>query len=141
MNILNVRCRATAIRYAWSVVTPRTTSKPVVVAFCRNFATHRDDFDFSTRSSLSRGFDSKHSADPKHESVGPFQLGLSQQALRTGKKVPKWSELDTKGKGRCHRIASYAYTQYAFNFDQSFGRQPGRRTLASSSLVLVYQLC
>ncbi|KAJ2928921.1 hypothetical protein H1R20_g8199, partial [Candolleomyces eurysporus] len=99
MNILNVRCRATALRYTWSVVTPRTTSKPVVAGFSRNYATHRDDFDFATGgSSLARGFDSKRSADPKHESVGPFQLGLSQQALRTGKKVPKWSELDTKGK-------------------------------------------
>ncbi|RXW14542.1 hypothetical protein EST38_g11313 [Candolleomyces aberdarensis] len=71
----------------------------MVAGFSRNYATHRDDFDFATGgSSLARGFESKRSADPKHESVGPFQLGLSQQALRTGKKVPKWSELDTKGK-------------------------------------------
>ncbi|TFK23088.1 hypothetical protein FA15DRAFT_555821, partial [Coprinopsis marcescibilis] len=34
----------------------------------------------------------------KHDSVGPFQLGLSQQALRTGQKQPKWSQLDAKGK-------------------------------------------
>ncbi|KAG2023853.1 hypothetical protein CC2G_001460 [Coprinopsis cinerea AmutBmut pab1-1] len=71
----------------------------------------RSNFDFSTSSSsssssgsssrISQTFDGlgKHtSTDARHDSVGPFQLGLSQQALRTGQKLPKWSELDTKGK-------------------------------------------
>ncbi|TEB39346.1 hypothetical protein FA13DRAFT_1725330 [Coprinellus micaceus] len=100
MSIFHHQCRASALRCAKSAFRPRTTSSLVLLCgLKRTFATHRDDLDFSTRGSpLSNTLDSKRGAEPKHESVGPFQLGLSQQALRTGKKIPKWSELDTKGK-------------------------------------------
>ena len=103
MSIFHHQCRASALRCAKSAFRPRTTSSLVLLRGAkRTFATHRDDLDFSTRGSpLSNTLDSKRGAEPKHESVGPFQLGLSQQALRTGEKVPKWSELDTKGKGVC----------------------------------------
>lgn len=40
-----------------------------------------------------------HSAN-KDDSVGPFQLGISQAALRRGEKVKKWSELSVGGKGK-----------------------------------------
>ncbi|KAM6497970.1 TIM21 domain containing protein [Amanita muscaria] len=35
---------------------------------------------------------------PVRDTVGPFQLGISQDSLQQGKKVKKWSELGTGGK-------------------------------------------
>ncbi|KAH7927361.1 hypothetical protein BV22DRAFT_974095, partial [Leucogyrophana mollusca] len=37
-------------------------------------------------------------ATQRDDSVGPFQLGLSQASLNRGEKVKKWSELSTGGK-------------------------------------------
>ncbi|KAF5337035.1 hypothetical protein D9611_003212 [Ephemerocybe angulata] len=97
MSILHHRCRASALRQAWSVLNSKPASRAGAPSFKRTFANQHNDFDFATRgSTLSQA--SKRSPEQKHESVGPFQLGLSSEALRTGKKVPKWSELDTKGK-------------------------------------------
>ena len=36
----------------------------------------------------------------REDSVGPFQLGISQAALRRGEKAKKWSELSVGGKGK-----------------------------------------
>ncbi|KAF9243861.1 TIM21-domain-containing protein [Melanogaster broomeanus] len=44
------------------------------------------------------GFATKLHSRPREESVGPFQLGLSQAPLKRGEKVKKWSELSTGGK-------------------------------------------
>ncbi|KAF8168263.1 TIM21-domain-containing protein [Crassisporium funariophilum] len=56
--------------------------------------------DFGERSQLlSESLDTRRrSSEPKHDNVGPFQLGLSPSALRKGEKVPKWAELSTGGK-------------------------------------------
>ncbi|KAF5356024.1 hypothetical protein D9756_004200 [Leucocoprinus leucothites] len=66
----------------------------------RKLATQRDNVNLDTqRSPLSQSLDtgrSRSSARP--ESIGPFQLGISQQALRSGEKAKKWSELSTGGK-------------------------------------------
>ncbi|KXN83604.1 Mitochondrial import inner membrane translocase subunit tim21 [Leucoagaricus sp. SymC.cos] len=66
----------------------------------RNFATHRESVNLGSRAPhLSQSLDtgrSRSSARP--DTVGPFQLGISQQALRGGEKVKKWSELSTGGK-------------------------------------------
>jgi hypothetical protein len=52
---------------------------------------------------LSSSLDTKQRGNPRvHDSVGPFQLGVSQAALRNGERVKKWSELSTKGKGELH---------------------------------------
>jgi import inner membrane translocase subunit TIM21 len=58
--------------------------------------------DFGQKSQLlSESLDGqqKRTSGPKHDTVGPFQLGLSQQALRKEKPLKKWSELSTGGKG------------------------------------------
>ncbi|KAH9487090.1 Mitochondrial import inner membrane translocase subunit tim21 [Psilocybe cubensis] len=55
--------------------------------------------DFGEKSKLlGESLDTRQRSEPKHDTVGPFQLGLSQQALRKGEKIPKWSELSTGGK-------------------------------------------
>ncbi|PPQ62806.1 hypothetical protein CVT24_000500 [Panaeolus cyanescens] len=54
--------------------------------------------DFGNKSQLLSDANKQRTTDPKHEHVGPFQLGLSPSALKNGKKVPKWSELSTTGK-------------------------------------------
>ena len=89
--------------YCWSRTTNnlRSLSRPLVaLAFpSRRYATRRDNLDFSEPGSLlSHSLDTNRS-EAKHDTVGPFQLGLSQAALRKGEKVPKWSELSTGGKG------------------------------------------
>lgn len=65
----------------------------------RKYATHHN-MDFGGKSKLLSELESKQrSSDAKHDTVGPFQLGLSQSALRKGEKPRKWSELSTSGKG------------------------------------------
>lgn len=67
----------------------------------RNYVTHRDSINLDTGSStLAQSLNGKQTrSSPSHDSVGPFQLGLSQSALRNGEKVKKWSELSSTGKG------------------------------------------
>ena len=89
--------------YRWSQTTNnlRSLSRPLVALASpsRRYATRRDNLDFSEPGSLlSHSLDTNRS-EAKHDTVGPFQLGLSQTALRKGEKVPKWSELSTGGKG------------------------------------------
>lgn len=89
--------------YRWSQTTNnlRSLSRPLVALTfpLRRYATRRDNLDFSEQGSLlSHSLDTNRS-EAKHDTVGPFQLGLSQTALRKGEKVPKWSELSTGGKG------------------------------------------
>lgn len=38
----------------------------------------------------------------KEDSVGPFQLGISQATLRRGERAKKWSELSVGGKGKAY---------------------------------------
>ena len=53
----------------------------------------------STPSSLlTSALDQKQRASGREDSVGPFQLGISQAALRRGEKAKKWSELTVGGK-------------------------------------------
>ncbi|KDR84830.1 hypothetical protein GALMADRAFT_233247 [Galerina marginata CBS 339.88] len=55
--------------------------------------------DFGEKSKLMReSMDAGQGPERKHDHVGPFQLGLSQSALRKGEKIPKWAELSTGGK-------------------------------------------
>ncbi|KAF5312098.1 hypothetical protein D9619_003392 [Psilocybe cf. subviscida] len=66
----------------------------------RGYVTH-NSMDFGQKSQLlSETLDGqqKRTSGPKHDNVGPFQLGLSQQALRKEKPPKKWSELSTGGK-------------------------------------------
>lgn len=82
----------------------RITSKSAltfVVHPKRNYATP-NSMDFGEKSQLlSESMDSKQRSrsEPRHDNLGPFQLGLSQSALRKGEPVKKWSELSTGGKG------------------------------------------
>ncbi|TFY65918.1 hypothetical protein EVG20_g5169 [Dentipellis fragilis] len=61
----------------------------------RTFATQRDPVPSSL---LSQALDQKQRAARRDDSVGPFQLGLSQQSFGGDEKVKKWSELSTGGK-------------------------------------------
>ncbi|KAH6917548.1 TIM21-domain-containing protein [Coprinopsis sp. MPI-PUGE-AT-0042] len=112
MNIFALPCRSALLACAFRTTHASSSSSLHATAAVnslfkrgrRTYATHQDNFDFSTSGArVSQTLDGpgKHTtADQRHDSVGPFQLGLSQQALRTGQKLPKWSELDTKGKVR-----------------------------------------
>jgi len=64
------------------------------------FVTHRANV--NRQSPLSQSLDtgrSRSSTRSDSESIGPFHLGISQQALHGGEGVKKWSELSTGGKG------------------------------------------
>jgi len=56
------------------------------------------DFGDSKSQLLHDSSDKRQRSELKHDTVGPFQLGLSPSALRKGEKIPKWSELSTGGK-------------------------------------------
>lgn len=62
----------------------------------RKYAAHREP---SLSSTLSQSLDQTQRSGPKHDRVGPFQLGLAQRSLPQSEKVQKWSELSTGGKG------------------------------------------
>jgi import inner membrane translocase subunit TIM21 len=69
----------------------------------RYYATHRDTPTYvqpgvSSSSLLSQALDQKQRGVRREDSVGPFQLGLSQSSLDEGT-TKKWSELSPKGKG------------------------------------------
>jgi mitochondrial import inner membrane translocase subunit TIM21 len=76
-----------------------------IAAKCsRHYATHRDTPTYaqpglSTSSLLSQALDQKQRGARREDTVGPFQLGLSQPSLNKGT-AKKWSELSPKGKGR-----------------------------------------
>ncbi|KAF9229589.1 hypothetical protein BS17DRAFT_689985 [Gyrodon lividus] len=63
----------------------------------RGYALHRDA---SASSLLTSALDQKQRTSQlnREDSVGPFQLGISQASLRRGEKAKKWSELSTGGK-------------------------------------------
>ncbi|KAL4069433.1 TIM21-domain-containing protein [Scleroderma citrinum] len=64
---------------------------------CRRYATHRN---IPSSSLLTSALNQQqHSANLQREdSVGPFQLGISQASLKRGERVKRWSELSTSGK-------------------------------------------
>jgi hypothetical protein len=75
----------------------------------RNYATHGSfnmDFGSTDSSLLKKATSTRQTSEPKHDHVGPFQLGLSPASLRQGEKVPRWSELSTSGKGISSSIFS-----------------------------------
>ncbi|KAI0067762.1 hypothetical protein BV25DRAFT_1819182 [Artomyces pyxidatus] len=76
----------------------RCTSVPRRLS--RAYATHGDRaaFQSATASSLlSEALDQKQRRSQKHDTAGPFQLGLTQPSLE-GDNVKKWSELSKGGK-------------------------------------------
>jgi hypothetical protein len=66
----------------------------------RKYTTHKDSVNLDHQPShLSQALDTgRNRSSVRPDTVGPFQLGISQQALRSGEKVKKWSELGTGGK-------------------------------------------
>ncbi|KAI0283410.1 TIM21-domain-containing protein [Russula aff. rugulosa BPL654] len=75
----------------------------LIAAKCiRHYATHRDTPTYaqpglSTSSLLSQALDQKQRGARREDTVGPFQLGLSQPSFNEGT-AKKWSELSPKGK-------------------------------------------
>lgn len=70
----------------------------------RHYATHRDAPTYpqpgvGSSSLLSQALDQKQKGFRREDSVGPFQLGLSQPSYDHGT-AKKWSELSPKGKGQ-----------------------------------------
>jgi hypothetical protein len=61
----------------------------------RNYATRREALPSSL---LSQSLDLKPQSTRRDDTVGPFQLGLTQPTL-PDKKMKKWSELSASGKG------------------------------------------
>ncbi|KAF8887979.1 TIM21-domain-containing protein [Gymnopilus junonius] len=75
----------------------RSSSVCISARTRRKYVTHHN-MDFGEKSQLLRESEARHDTEPKHDHVGPFQLGLSQSTLRKQEKIPKWSELSTGGK-------------------------------------------
>ena len=79
--------------------------RSLIVAKCsRHYATHRDSPTHvqpgvSPSSLLSQALDQKQRRSRREDTVGPFQLGLSQPSFGEGT-TKKWSELSPKGKGQ-----------------------------------------
>jgi hypothetical protein len=79
--------------------------RSLIVAECsRYYATHRDSPTYvppsvSSSSLLSQALDQKQRRSGREDSVGPFQLGLSQPSFGEGT-PKKWSELSPKSKGQ-----------------------------------------
>jgi mitochondrial import inner membrane translocase subunit TIM21 len=76
----------------------------VVKLSSRHYATHRDAPIYQqpgvgSSSLLSQALDKKERGFRREDSVGPFQLGLSQPSFDNGT-AKKWSELSPKGKGQ-----------------------------------------
>jgi len=95
----------------------------------RNFATHRDSVNLDNRQSpLSQSpLDTGRSHSPlRPEPIGPFNLGISQRALRS-EGTKRWSELSTGGKGslsvhRPNAILAHAPFSHAYSFTyEKFG--------------------
>ena len=75
----------------------------VAVKCSRYYATRRDTPTYTqpgvgTSSLLTQALDQKQRGARRNDSVGPFQLGLSQPSFNEGA-AKKWSELSPKGKG------------------------------------------
>ena len=91
--ISRTRCSVKLLRLS------ANTHKCVHESKLRSYATQRNSMDFGGKSQLLESLDTRQQrSEPKHDNVGPFQLGLSQ-AARKGDPVKKWSELSTGGKG------------------------------------------
>jgi len=72
------------------------------VKYSRHYATHRDTPTYAqpgvtSSSLLSKALDQKQKGVRREDSVGPFQLGLSQPSFGKGS-TKRWSELSPKGK-------------------------------------------
>ena len=106
----------------------------------RTYATHNMDFGNTNSQLLNESANAaRRRSEPKHDHVGPFQLGLSPSALRQGEKVQKWSELSTSGKGaHCFFLSGYIVSFQVYDV-QSCEQQPGQQTLESFSSALVFQ--
>ncbi|KAH7883842.1 TIM21-domain-containing protein [Phlebopus sp. FC_14] len=72
-------------------------SKVVAPRLSRGYATHRDA---APSSLLTSALEQKQrtSSLNREDSIGPFQLGISQASLQRAEQVKKWSELTTGGK-------------------------------------------
>lgn len=64
----------------------------------RNILRRHAIFRDTTHHSLSQSLDTRRSEVNPRDTVGPFTLGVPP-TVSNGKKVPKWSELNTTGKG------------------------------------------
>jgi import inner membrane translocase subunit TIM21 len=81
-----------------------THKKRAVLTIYRQYATHREAPSnthppLSSSSLLSQALNQKQRRFRREDSVGPFQLGLSQPSYDDGSSK-KWSELSPKGKGQ-----------------------------------------
>ena len=79
----------------------------------RHFATHRDTPTYAqpgvtSSSLLSQALDQRQRGARREDSVGPFQLGLSQPSFGEGT-TRKWSELSPKGKGQSLNFVSVSW--------------------------------
>ncbi|TFK41318.1 TIM21-domain-containing protein [Crucibulum laeve] len=87
----HTRCSNSALRPFFKPEVLFTRSK-------RRYATNHPHNLNHGPSDLSQSLDTRQQrSGPRNDSVGPFQLGLSQ-AARQGEKVQKWSELSAGGK-------------------------------------------
>jgi len=86
----------------------------LIAANCsRRYATHRNTPTYaqpgsSASSLLSQALDQKQRGARREDTVGPFQLGLSQPSFNEGT-AKKWSELSPKGKGQPFTLPDVEY--------------------------------
>lgn len=81
-----------------------TPQRRTILTIYRQYATHREapsntHTPLNSSSLLSQALNQKQGRFHREDSVGPFQLGLSQPSYDNGSSK-KWSELSPKGKGQ-----------------------------------------
>jgi import inner membrane translocase subunit TIM21 len=123
----------------------------IAVKCSRYYATRRDTPAYAqssvgTSSLLSQALDQKQRGARREDSVGPFQLGLSQPSFSEGT-AKKWSELSPKGKGQSSTASTSSLRRRAFSNRISAMRATARTTNltvilfgAGLTTVLIYAL-
>ena len=113
--------RASCVIFKGLPTTPTCAHKGFIAVRCsRYYATHRDPPTYvqagvGSSSLLSQALDQKKRGFRGEDSVGPFQLGLSQPSFGEGT-TKKWSELSPKGKGQF--LNFYHYDDELFEHSQ-----------------------
>lgn len=112
----------------------------------RSYATKNSvsmDFGNANSSLFKQTRNSGLTAEPKHDYVGPFQLGITPPSLQQGEKIPRWSELSTKGKGESFSCTTSNPLKFTILVMRTTARTTSLGVIllgAGLSVLLVYSL-
>lgn len=121
--------------------------KRALLTIYRQYATHREEHSHThpgvnSSSLLSQALNQKQRRLRREDSVGPFQLGLSQPSYDDGSSK-KWSELSPKGKGQSSKHIFMVTTFRMFLAIRATARTTNMTVIlfgAGLTAILVYAL-